>query len=954
MSSNKTDEKSVLVPDKLKQGVYGDTINVSGVEISWDVRGGTCSFRGIPVAMMWVDSTLAGLMSGVQSMVGTERFNLALQAEGRKSVESDWLLISLYEDFAEGFAQLNLNAKVAGWGDWQLVAHNPERRECVFRAFNNWEGGYQKALGVYWGSGMLAGKLAGICGKLFDTNCWATQTRFVANGDPYDEFVVAPSERSLEQEIENLLGSDQATRADIAVALRRLQAAEEILRENEYRYNQLVRKIPDGIYTFQFATDGAMDFKYVSPRLCEILNLDAEAVMKNSRLAFAPVHPDDLDSLVRENDRVRVTLQPFRWEGRFLIHGDTRWIRISSDPTPLPDGGSLWHGVVSDITQSKQAEGALRVSHQILRDVLDTSLDGYWRADVSGRLLDVNPAYSHKSGYTREELLSMHISDLEALENAADTAEHIQRILADGSDRFETRHRRKDGSLWDVEISVTFSHLSDGCFVVFVRDITEFNKAKYSLLLQSEITANAAEGIALIRASDSRIHYTNHRFELLFGYGPGELIDLPISLINAPTEISPAEIASEINRRLEKNGVWSGEIQSLKKDGTRIWTYANISTFLHPELGKLWITHQSDLTDRKRADAELRIAATVFESQEAMVVTDAHSVILRINQAFTETTGYVAEDVIGQNPRILKSDRHDADFYREMWESIHRTGRWQGEVWDRRKNGEVYPKLLTISTVRNDKGNVTHYIGVHSDITERRQTRRLLADYTERLHELSSHLQTVREEERTHVARELHDELGQLLTALKMDISLLRTETPSSENSLARLESMNSLADEALGTIHRIASDLRPVMLDDLGLKSAVEWLVEGFRKRNCSIVCNLVFDLGDHMIDGEPATAAYRIVQECLTNIVRHAKASKVHIVIAVRKQRQLIISVQDNGCGLQDPRPRSGGFGLLGMRERANALGGFLTIESMSGEGVSVDVTIPLSNIEPGSAAK
>jgi signal transduction histidine kinase len=314
----------------------------------------------------------------------------------------------------------------------------------------------------------------------------------------------------------------------------------------------------------------------------------------------------------------------------------------------------------------------------------------------------------------------------------------------------------------------------------------------------------------------------------------------------------------------------------------------------------------------------------------------------------------VAEDVIGQNPRILKSDRHDADFYREMWESIHRTGRWQGEVWDRRKNGEVYPKLLTISTVRNDKGNVTHYIGVHSDITERRQTRRLLADYTERLHELSSHLQTVREEERTHVARELHDELGQLLTALKMDISLLRTETPSSENSLARLESMNSLADEALGTIHRIASDLRPVMLDDLGLKSAVEWLVEGFRKRYSSIVCNLVFDLGDYKIEGEPATAAYRIVQECLTNIVRHAKASKVHIVIAVRKQRQLIISVQDNGCGLQDPRPRSGGFGLLGMRERANALGGFLTIESMSGEGVSVDVTIPLSNIEPGSAAK
>ena len=137
--------KAVLAPAPLKLGAYKDRILVNGVEIEWDTKNGQCTFRGIPVALMWVDSTLAGLMAGVASMVGPERFNLALQSEGRKSVESDWLLISSFQDFREGFAALNLNAAVAGWGDWQVVTYDLENQHCVFRAYNNWEGMYQKS-----------------------------------------------------------------------------------------------------------------------------------------------------------------------------------------------------------------------------------------------------------------------------------------------------------------------------------------------------------------------------------------------------------------------------------------------------------------------------------------------------------------------------------------------------------------------------------------------------------------------------------------------------------------------------------------------------------------------------------------------------------------------------------------------------------------------------------------
>ncbi len=125
-----------------------------------------------------------------------------------------------------------------------------------------------------------------------------------------------------------------------------------------------------------------------------------------------------------------------------------------------------------------------------------------------------------------------------------------------------------------------------------------------------------------------------------------------------------------------------------------------------------------DITERKQAEAELRIAATAFESQESMMIADADRVILRVNRAFTEDTGYSAEEIVGQTPHILRSDRHDEAFYAAMWDTIHRAGTWQGEIWGRRKNGEIYPKWLNVSAVKRDDGVVTHYVGSHSDITD--------------------------------------------------------------------------------------------------------------------------------------------------------------------------------------------------------------------------------------------
>ncbi|MDP1733660.1 MAG: EAL domain-containing protein [Sulfuritalea sp.] len=150
------------------------------------------------------------------------------------------------------------------------------------------------------------------------------------------------------------------------------------------------------------------------------------------------------------------------------------------------------------------------------------------------------------------------------------------------------------------------------------------------------------------------------------------------------------------------------------------WFIVSVTSLGEDTKGRAVISH-TDISLVKKADADLRIAAAAFESQEAMMVTDADGVILRVNRAFTEITGYPAAEAVGRTPSLLKSGRHDAEFYRAMWQTIHRTGGWQGEIWDRRKDGTEYPKWLTISAVKDEQGTVTHYIGAHYDITERKK-----------------------------------------------------------------------------------------------------------------------------------------------------------------------------------------------------------------------------------------
>lgn len=362
------------------------------------------------------------------------------------------------------------------------------------------------------------------------------------------------------------------------------------------------------------------------------------------------------------------------------------------------------------------------------------------------------------------------------------------------------------------------------------------------------------------------------------------------------------------------------------------------------------ITTFSDITERKQAETDLRIAATAFQSREGMMVTDSNGVILRVNEMFTEISGYSAEEVVGQTPRVLQCGRHDADFYRTIWNAIRCTGGWQGEIWDWRKNGQVYPKWLTIAAVKDDTGAITHFVVTHSDITERKNADTAMLKLN---HDLSESRQSLRalaaqnearlEGERKHIAQEVHDELGQVLTALRMELSLLGMRFGSLDPSIHdSVLDMKRLVDRAILGVRNVAVNLRPTALD-MGLVPAIEWLCSEFT-RQTSIACLL--DAGDDNIDLDETRAVviFRIVQESLTNITRYARASQVVITLGLEGS-QLGLKVRDNGCGFDGAAVAKGkSFGLLGMRERALALGGHVDIISIRGKGTVIGVSIPI----------
>ncbi|MBK6607021.1 MAG: diguanylate cyclase [Leptospiraceae bacterium] len=251
--------------------------------------------------------------------------------------------------------------------------------------------------------------------------------------------------------------------------------------------------------------------------------------------------------------------------------------------------------------------------------------------------------------------------------------------------------------------------------------ITHIKQGIENLQLKDSALQAAANGI-LITNRKGFIEWANKAFSDLTGYSMNEIYTLNPREIMRSGKQDDEFYKTMWNTILSKK-VWQGELVNRRKDGSFYDEEMTITpvTNLEEEITH-FIAVKQEITKRKQAESELRIAATVFDAQEGMMITDASSIILKVNHAFTRITGYKSEEVIGKSPSIFRSGRHDEAFYAAMWKSIHQTKAWQGEVWNRRKSGEIYPQWLTITAVVGGNNIINRYVATLTDITERKAT----------------------------------------------------------------------------------------------------------------------------------------------------------------------------------------------------------------------------------------
>lgn len=363
-----------------------------------------------------------------------------------------------------------------------------------------------------------------------------------------------------------------------------------------------------------------------------------------------------------------------------------------------------------------------------------------------------------------------------------------------------------------------------------------------------------------------------------------------------------------------------------------------------------------DITRRKQAEtalqeSEARMRAIFDTAVDAIVTIDENGLIDRFNGAAERLFGYPESEVAGKNVAILMPspyrEKHDdyIAYYRQTGEKkIIGIGR---EVTGQRKDGTTFPMDLAVAEMHF--GDRRMFTGMVRDITERRQTEEALRRSQSELRRLSAHQELVKEEERKRIAQEIHDELGALLTGIKAYVSVSIDRTARAGLPVdPLLTDTAELADNAIKTVRKVITDLRPSVLDQLGVWAALEWYTDQMAERSgLECVCSIDPRALDVELDHERSTMLFRIVQEALTNVMRHANASCVTVQAECR-EGAIILKVEDDGKGIDTDRLLNrDSWGLLGMYERSHHFGGDLRITGTPGKGTAVILRLPLENI-------
>jgi diguanylate cyclase (GGDEF)-like protein/PAS domain S-box-containing protein len=423
------------------------------------------------------------------------------------------------------------------------------------------------------------------------------------------------------------------------------------------------------------------------------------------------------------------------WKGEFVNRrkDGSEFIELALiSPVHQADGTiSHYLGIKEDVTERKRLERQLSEQLVFTQSIIDAEINGIAVCHAINeapyvRFTVWNRSMEHLTGYSLEEINRLGWQPLLVLDpDLNNSVSELMTRIGKGKHLHgeEWTVTRKTGDQRIVELHTTqCSHDDNGMHVLVVmNDITE-RKQMEARLKDSEsrlrtIIENEPECIKILDAEGRLVQMNPAGLRMIEADHLEQAVGQHVIDLIAPEH---REAFAELHDRVIAGETAQLEYEIIGIKGGRRWvdTHAVPMTEADGQVVHLGVTR--DIQGRKQAEHQLRIAATVFESQEGMMVTDANQIILRVNKAFTRITGYTATDVVGKKPALLQSGLHDQGFYEAMWANLLKTGTWEGEIWNRRKNGEIYPEYLAIAAVRNAKGIITHFVGTLTDITLRK------------------------------------------------------------------------------------------------------------------------------------------------------------------------------------------------------------------------------------------
>jgi PAS domain S-box-containing protein len=716
--------------------------------------------------------------------------------------------------------------------------------------------------------------------------------------------------------------------------------AEETLRESEANYRELANSISDVF----FAMDKDLKYTYWNKASENLLGIPAKDAIGKSLYDFFPqIRGTRAEEVYLE---VLKTQQAQSFINKFRI-GDKNFI-FDISAYPSYRGLSVF---VKDITEQKRTEEALLESKANLSALIENTNDWICSVDSKYRILTMNRAWRNMFFFVYKIELEEGVNLMACFppERRSFWAGVHGRALRGQRFTFED-HYDPEGISIDVNVSVNPIVGENGEITgvsYFIRDITEQKQVERTLRESQELYRSLFEGVpvGLYRTMPSgEILDANQAFVKMLGYlDPSSLL-----VANFINMYAIRDERKQWENLMEKDGIVRDfEARLRRKDDTVIWIRNTCHAVRNSDGQVLY--HEGaiqDITERKWAEEALRESEeryrTLFEeSRDVIYITARDGKFIDINKSGLELFAYNKKEIMGLNVQDIYVDPDDRlRFQREIeCEGFVR----DYEIKFRKKDGTAIDGLVTAIVQRANDGTILGYQGIIRDISGRKRAEEELRSSREQLRALSAHLQSVREEERALIAREIHDELGQELTGLKMDLSWLIKRLPSDQGLLVKkTESMSKLLDNTIQLVRRISTKLRPGVLDDLGLTAAIEWQAQDFRNRT-GIECEFNSNVREVDLDQDRSTTVFRILQETLTNVARHASATYVNIFLE-EEATSLVLVVEDNGRGITESEasdPKS--LGLLGMRERALVFGGQVEIRGTPGRGTAVTLKIP-----------